>query len=255
MIEYTDGEFEKQYQVILKRVVSKYSCCAEGKAIILCGQPGSGKSYFADYNYLRTHYHIDGDSYRRFHPGFEEIMREHPAQMPELTQTFTNSVVERLIDDLAKRQINIVVEGTLRDPQVPIKTYNNLLEKGYSVSVDFIAVDAKTSWKATLQRAAQLYELGKEVRIVPHKKYNYIVGNIEKNVDFIERTTDMPLRVITRTGDQLFPSSTFLSAKEAVGKTLQLAEWEKVFPLVQRQMSNLNLEDLAQTIEEFDLIK
>ena len=93
-------------------------------AIILGGQPACGKSTLINVA-KKDHPNLDfltvnGDLYRQFHPNKELI--KDPIKYPIETQIFSSVFTERLIEEAIKRKCNIIIEGTMRNPDVPLKT-------------------------------------------------------------------------------------------------------------------------------------
>ena len=114
--------------------------------IFLGGQPGSGKSTFVDQDDVFLQYiKINGDEYRKFHPRYKDIVTYDIDNMPERTQGFVNECVERLIQDLSNEGYNLIIEGTLRNPEVTITTCNMLKGIGYRTDMYVLAVDDNTS--------------------------------------------------------------------------------------------------------------
>ena len=94
-------------------------------AFILGGQPASGKSKlakefigkFSNDNIL----FVNGDIYREFHPNRQKLIN-NPLSYSKETQVFSNVFTENLIREAIENKYNIMVEGTMRNPQVPYNT-------------------------------------------------------------------------------------------------------------------------------------
>lgn len=105
-------------------------------AFILGGQPASGKSklanvvmaQFPNENFL----FVNGDIYREFHPQLMELIND-PKTYSEKTQIFSNIFTENLIQEAIKNKYNIIVEGTMRNPQTPLNTAKLFKENGFKV--------------------------------------------------------------------------------------------------------------------------
>ena len=52
-------------------------------------------------------------------------------------------MVERVIGEAVKNRFNIVVEGTFRNPNVPVNTLSIFEEQGYHTKAAIIAIDKK----------------------------------------------------------------------------------------------------------------
>lgn len=110
-------------------------------AIILGGQPACGKSTLINVA-KKDHPNLDfltvnGDLYRQFHPNKELI--KDPIKYPIETQIFSSVFTEKLIEEAIKRKCNIIIEGTMRNPDVPLKTAQKFKDAGFRVEAYIIA--------------------------------------------------------------------------------------------------------------------
>ena len=114
-------------------------------AFILGGQPASGKSglakvilrQFPDKDFL----FVNGDIYREFHPKANELIKYTDSYSAE-TQIFSNFFTEALIQEAIIHKYNIIVEGTMRNPEVPLRTALAFRENGFDVEAFVIAAPA-----------------------------------------------------------------------------------------------------------------
>ena len=112
-------------------------------AFILGGQPASGKSglakailrQFPDKDFL----FVNGDIYREFHPEAGELIK-YPQRYSAETQIFSNFFTEALIQEAITYKYNIIVEGTMRNPEVPLRTALAFRENGFDTEA-FAIVD------------------------------------------------------------------------------------------------------------------
>ena len=182
--EYTMEDFysacEKYYAVLTynMRPVSNPI------AYLLGGQSGAGKSIL--HEILKAEKSniiiIDGDRFRERHPNYEIIAKIYGIEAANYTQSFANSIVNALIEKLSADGYNIIVEGTCRRADVPMKTCNDLKEKGYRVELAVMCTDAKTSWQNTINRYNTMKALGVIPRAVPLDKYNEMINALPNNI-------------------------------------------------------------------------
>lgn len=119
------------YKRIREGLVTGISTGSDRCTVILGGQPGAGKSTFYQMrDDLQNYVAINGDEFRRFHPHYDTIIKTDLENYTERTQPFSNRIVEILINDLGSKGYNLIIEGTLRNPLVPIKTCELLQSKG-----------------------------------------------------------------------------------------------------------------------------
>ena len=114
-------------------------------AFILGGQPASGKSglakailrQFPDKDFL----FVNGDIYREFHPKANELIK-YPERYSTETQIFSNFFTEALIQEAITHRYNIIVEGTMRNADIPLRTALAFKEKGFRIEAFAIAAPA-----------------------------------------------------------------------------------------------------------------
>lgn len=227
MMEYTMEEFEISYRKIYNMLVRDNIPQKKRCVVFLGGQPGTGKTSFVEQDDLFAKYiKINGDEYRKYHPNIKEITTYDLDNMASRTQGFVNQCIERLINDLSEEGYNLIIEGTLRDPQITINTCSSLKDKGYTTDLYIIAADAVTSWEATLNRAHLSEEIGETPRLVPIDKYNYIVNNLSRSVEAIEKAECFDnIHVVDRDNRILYPNNTGQTASKVLEKQLGLEKW------------------------------
>lgn len=228
-MDYTEEQFNKKYNEIYASLIKDKVKKQQKAVIFLGGQPGCGKTnFYSQDNNLNGYIVIDGDSYRCFHPEYENIIEYDFENYVERTQGFVNECIERLISDLSDNGYNLIIEGTLRNPAVPIKTGKLLKQKGYKTDLYIIGVDACTSWESTINRAYVLERLGEVPRLVPIDKYNNIVNALPENVHLIEESALFnTVNIIDRNNKIVYSSNVHIgiSASFVLKNMLNLEKW------------------------------
>ena len=227
-----EEQFQKAYQEIRADLIEGKSADAEKCTIILGGQPGAGKSCFYE---LRDDFidyvPINGDEYRRFHPNYKNILKIDPEHYAERTQSFSNRIVETLISDLGEKGYSLVIEGTLRNPDVPIKTCEYLQSRGYEPELVVVACDAEKAWQSTVSRASLLKSKGLAPRLVPIDIYDNTVNQIPTSLDKIEEVDCFKdITIINRDGDILYTKGQGGKASDVLKRELDLDNWKKKLP-------------------------
>lgn len=254
--DYTQQQFKEIYpevkDVVIAGIVPESRKCT----IILGGQPGAGKSFFyQSRDDLVSYAAINGDEYRRFHPMIRGILQSDPEHYAERTQKFSNQMVETLISDLSDDGYNLIIEGTLRNPQVAIRTCQELKAKGYSAELVVVACNAELAWKSTLARAEMQKERGQIPRLVPIDIYNNTVHQIPDNLDVIEGTGCFDhITVQTRDSEVLFSSDKCesRSASSALRDELDLPGWDERFRNYERDFLQRKIEILSDRVKDMD---
>ena len=188
MIEknYTNEELELVFQKILKMYMSSYSSSKNPKVFLLGGQPGAGKSGLENMLNLKDEYiSISGDDYREYHPRFKEINLEYGKEASKYTQQWAGQITEKLIEKLAKAKYNLIIEGTLRTAQLPLKEANRFKKLGYEVELHVLAVKPEKSYLGTLLRYEEMIKQGKIPRMTPKEHHDLVVKNIGDNLEII----------------------------------------------------------------------
>lgn len=103
------------------------------------GQPGSGKSGLLDAAtaYLSTPQatavQIVGDDLRDYHPDYQRLLAADDRTAAAATDQDSGRGVEMSIEHACQSGYSVVVEGTMRNPQVPLRTAEVFRAAGYRV--------------------------------------------------------------------------------------------------------------------------
>jgi hypothetical protein len=133
------------------------------EVVLLGGQPGAGKSTtafqlqreFADRGGLVC---VTWDDFRPFHPSYEQLLRERPADMPNVTRPAARWWQDRAADYLRTYRYNTLLEGGFRDPDSVLATARDFQDAGYQVHVSALAVPAELSRLGIIERFARQVE-------------------------------------------------------------------------------------------------
>ncbi len=183
---YTDEEFQKAFQQILKFYKSRYSTQEKPKAFLLGGQPGAGKSGLENMINIKNEYaSISGDDYRKFHPLYDQLNKIYGKEASRYTQKWAGEMVEHLLKEARNKKWNVILEGTLRKAELPIREAKDFKENGYSVELYVVAVKPEKSRLGTLQRYEEMMAKGRFPRMTPKEHHDLVVNNIGNNLEII----------------------------------------------------------------------
>ena len=200
----SEEDFEFIYQKI-KRIVIKerdVTPVVSGEkpiAIVLGGQPGAGKSNI--YNYyeavlINSIVGIDCDAFREHHPYYVQIYEDckiNGGNPSEIINPFIYAISDRLIIELSDERYNMVIESTLRTPDVAKNFVSHvydswvdfrLKDKGYEVHLNIVGTYRVVSLQGTKERykrQLQAYNSGKSKvppRFIPPEFHDAVVGSI-----------------------------------------------------------------------------
>ena len=155
------------------------------KAYILGGQAGAGKTNLQN-KIIKENANavvINGDVFRARHPHYNMIYDYYKVKAAEHTQSFANAVANVLIEKLSNEHYDIVVEGTCRRADVPLKSCKDFKEKGYDVELMIMCCNMDTAWQSTVDRYNLMKSQGLIPRAVTREKYNEMVKALPDNVD------------------------------------------------------------------------
>ena len=110
------------------------------------------------------------------------IQKIYGKDAANITQSFANNITNAMIEKLSDEGYNLVIEGTCRRADVPLKTCGDLKEKGYRVELAIMCADKEEAWQSTLDRAEKMRELGLTPREVPKEKYQETIIADRKSV-------------------------------------------------------------------------
>ena len=183
---YTDDELEIKFKEILGYYKSMYSPTENPKVALLGGQPGAGKSGLENMVNIKKNYvSISGDDYREYHPRFKEINLEYGREASKYTQQWAAEITEKLIKELRKEKYNLIIEGTLRTAELPLKEANAFKKAGYNVELNVVVVKPEKSRLGTLERYEAMLKQGKVPRMTPKEHHDLVVNNIGNNLEII----------------------------------------------------------------------
>ena len=208
MDKFNDEEFQKKYLKIKKKLVINKNSVEFPKVFVLGGQPGAGKSTLTskieesmDKNIIA----INGDDFRSSHPNYDNLIKTYGDDSVLYTQKFSNTITEKLIEDLGNKKYNLIVEGTLRTSEVPLKTSRLLHDKGFNTNLSIVCVKPEFSYLGTLERYQKMKENGFIARATPKEAHDNVVTNFAENLSkiYLEKEFDN-IEVFTREGKCLY---------------------------------------------------
>lgn len=181
------------------------------RAIILGGQPGSGKGGLAASvtNELQGDaVTIDPDELRRFHPNVGDFRRETPYTWSGRTHADASQWADELLKETVSDRKNLIFDTTLSNGQWTSELINDLKSKGYDVEVRAIATSKLESELGVDRRFTQRLDMDGYGRYVPEGARDAIYGKLPASLDTVRASTDAPIRIFNREGIELYDSRT-----------------------------------------------
>ncbi|MBS9775714.1 MAG: zeta toxin family protein [Fusobacterium sp.] len=183
-IESVKNIFEKEKNYLLKDVINKES--KKPIAIILGGQPASGKGSLTKHiekEYPnRSFLVVNGDLYRFYHPNSRNLIKDFDNYSKE-TQIFSNVFTEQLIKEAIKNKYDIIVEGTMRNPKVPLNTALDFKNNGFIVEAHAIATPGIVTELGLYNRFTEELQTKGVGRLADIDSHNMAVKGVPKSLD------------------------------------------------------------------------
>ncbi|MCI8425623.1 MAG: ArsR family transcriptional regulator [Adlercreutzia sp.] len=209
--DYTPEEFNREHERIMRDLLTAYAPHLPEKpqAYLLGGQSGAGKTTLHKMIRQRTPggiISINGDDYRKKHPRFLELQRLHGDKAVDYTAPWAGRMTEALVEALSAIGYNLIIEGTLRTAEVPLKTAMLLRERGYGVSLALMAVKPDISLVSCQLRYEEMRIAGTTPRATDPAHHKKIVDQIVSNLRTLEESQQFEeIYLYTRAQRCLYP--------------------------------------------------
>ncbi|GHU55987.1 toxin zeta [Clostridia bacterium] len=205
---FTAQEFESKFLELFEDLTENKTPVNEPVAIILGGQPGAGKTTLHQIfeNQMPNIIKIVGDDFREYHPHFDKLNEKYADSVP-YTAPFAGKMTEALIEELSGKKYNLIIEGTLRTTDVPLKTNAILKNKGYKTELSIIATPAEKSWQGTLDRYNKMLEKGMTPRATEKSHHDKVVNVLAENLDALYLSKEFDkITLYNRNKEKLYDS-------------------------------------------------
>ena len=155
-------------------------------AIILGGQPGSGKSELitqAQSILGKNAVICNADDYRDYHPQSDDIKKNHEEFYPDITVKYSQPWNNQLKNYCEEQRLNYTLETTFSSGELMNKTIRELKEKGYQVFIMVLSVNKRLSFLGTRLRFEGMKAQHGYGRLVDEKvhdqKYKQVITTLE----------------------------------------------------------------------------
>lgn len=183
---------EAAYKDVEREALGRTQAQDHPKAILLGGQPGSGKSLLnnnalREFNGRGGAVVIDADQMREENPLYKRLSREDPLHAADRTQKEAGEWAGRLTAAAVENRRNLVVDGTMRNPENMRNLAVRLKENGYEVEARVMAVSSDLSMmRARLRFEDQFAERGTG-RAVTRGQHDEAYAGLVRSVGSLER--------------------------------------------------------------------
>ncbi|MBN3815145.1 AAA family ATPase [Paraburkholderia sp. Se-20369] len=165
---------------------------AEPRAILLGGQPGTGKTAIARQAMAELSEHggavlIDADRMRENHPLYSQLLRQDPQHAADLTHAEAGRWAGRLTTAASEAHRNLVIDGTMRNPESLHNLARRLKARGYTLEVRGVAMPAEVSLtRAQLRTEREIATTGVG-RVVNPQQHDQAYAGMVETVALLER--------------------------------------------------------------------
>lgn len=181
-------------------------------AVFIVGQPGAGKSTIINSLENKDQFiFIDADQYRNLYDDVNNLKNKDIYEYLNQSGKVSGKTVEYLIDDFSNQKYNLLIEGTLRNPDVPVHTAELLNNKGYTSNMNVMAVKPEESKLSTIDRYLTLEEqkinIDKDTlaRPVDPKIHDTIAKNLPENLKKVAESNQFnTISIYTRNDGKIF---------------------------------------------------
>ena len=187
----SEEEFKQVYLKLKETVTKDKHPVKFPIAIILGGQPGSGKSNL--YSIARQRFsnnivELDCDAFRIFHPYYHQIKKFFGKDDAIKTNPFIFKAVDLLIEELSTEKYNLIIESSLNSPNSALNIGRNLPPKRYKVELQIMATSKYISWQGTIDRYNEEVKKGGSPRAVSKEFHDEVVENICNSLDVVKKS-------------------------------------------------------------------
>ena len=205
--------------------------------IILGGQPGAGKSTITDIIEKQFNGNIlilNGDDVKLYFPNYTALLSKDPDATAKLVQPYSNFVIDNLKQEAMARNLNILVEGTMRTATTPLDTIHEAKQNGYRVEGFVIAANYLASRISCIERYERDRLENGAGRSVPQHAHDETYKNIPNTLQEIMKDNTIDnLKVVSRNGQLI---ADYRAGDDVVGK--YIAHRDNVSPHLSAYLQN-----------------
>ena len=196
----SEQENRRIYEKSIAPALQECESREKPKIIILAGQPGAGKSKLTaqaerEFDSRGGAVSIDIDALRSEHPDYNRLVRDTPRTAASEVQNDASAWGDRLLADARDQNKNIILDGTLKDPQKAETLVRDFKRSGYEVEVRAMAVSKETSELGVYERYENAMKNAPgAARWVPEDVRNDAYEGMPRAIDRLESQEDPEMR-------------------------------------------------------------
>ncbi|KGE10491.1 toxin [Burkholderia gladioli] len=161
-------------------------------AILLGGQPGAGKTALARQAMAELGARggavlIDADRMRENLPQYSQLLRQNPQHAADLTHVEAGRWSGRLTSAASEARRNLVIDGTMRNPESLRNLARRLNERGYTLEVRGVAMPGDVSLTRAQMRTEREIATTGVGRVVNPQQHDQAYAGMVETVALLER--------------------------------------------------------------------
>lgn len=217
-------------------------------AIVLAGQPGAGKTTITPEIESRLapiggHVLVSADDARSLLPNYAALAVSDPVNASRITQDDAGRLAQLITEEALSRRFNVVIDGTLRDPEGAEANVAMLRGAGYRTELHALAVNDQLSFARSTDRYTQALERGdtEKARWVDRAYHDNAFNGVAQSVRRLEfKGLVDHVTVYNRLGD------TIHDAPARAGETPAT----NAFEAARQQLTGFERKQIAETFDK-----
>jgi len=196
-------------KIIPESGLSHHTSQTTPRAILLAGQPGSGKSTLKDFGKAELGGNVvvvDPDELRDAYPGVERLYERHPYTWAGHTHEDASQWAKELRSAAVEGRRNLILDTTLGNGDSAIKLMKDLQAKGYDVEIRGVVAHRLESELGVEGRFTKSMDRTGFGRYVPEDVRKHVYEALPGNLDKVQAETGIQIRLYGREGAQVYDS-------------------------------------------------
>ena len=221
MTELTKEEHDKIFREQIVTQLNDVASQEQPKAIILAGQPGAGKGGLvatATAQFGGQVVVVDPDQMRDFYPNVRALKADSPYAWADETHADASKWAGEFRTAAIDQKKNLIIDTTLGKYESASKLIGELRDKGYEVEVRALGTHRLESELGVEARFAKTMAVEGHGRYVPAAIQEQVYSKLPDNLDKLQSTDNVRVRIFNREGQEFYDSS---KDRTAPSETLQ----------------------------------